>query len=888
MKTTLVTSLLTALSLTAAWAQSSAWTPPTEGTYSSSTVIYVEPKLNGYAMSGSITIAAFIDGECRGVATELEQMGSTSRYYMELSVAGDPSVDAGKTIEFQATDGNVDYTITKTATWSENGEYGYPFEINFRNERYITALSLPESFTIDSETSETVDLLEHLEFTIGGTKYKASEIDAYPTLVWSNVESASNISVSAEGVVTALLPTQLSGVPVSVTCRTREASTMIKVTPLQPELQSIELPEYIDVAIGASIDIRDYLTFVYKTGTDAVTGEDVTVSKAYSELDEAPAVMLYDTSNEYISCSPEAYTITGVASTDINGTPVSVSAAGMGARGRVRVTPISYEVVSLAWNTESLELDLNGTNTADLYDYLDFTVVEYGFDAEGQPLTVVKTAADIADLDIEFVASGDEVELSDGFLTAVARTSAEGVKITALYSAEVKTPTDLVVVVTPVIVSLTSLQLSIPSAEMPRGTTQSFGVTLEPANAEFDPSLLTFSVHNIYTNDYASAGWTELSLDATSEDGLTWLLGANCVGCYEVTALYDGEQMATSTVNVGAPYSVAAGWNWVSYYITAMNLSTPAEVSANLYELTDMRSQTQTTFYDEEFGFYGSLKTIDHIAYRVKATEGADVTVYPIRNFVELTYPEQQVYAGWTWMYYPYQCAFSINDVNNNGMMSGVTFSNGDKLISKDGGFAEYNTNKWVASGTFSLQPGQSYLLQTANAGQLTWKPEQQLPQPEASSSATPAPARRNWQYDAAQWQQNMVVVGRIEGEDNNVEVGAMVNGECRGESQIVDFEGQRYFFITVHGEAGETVSFCTYDGDEYQMLDLRLDFQPAVGTLSQPVTLGYREGTNGISQLSQDAEGAELYDLSGRRTQGMQQGIYLMRQGGVTRKMAR
>ena len=132
----------------------------------------------------------------------------------------------------------------------------------------------------------------------------------------------------------------------------------------------------------------------------------------------------------------------------------------------------------------------------------------------------------------------------------------------------------------------------------------------------------------------------------------------------------------------------------------------------------------------------------------------------------------------------------------------------------------------------------------------------------------------------------NMAMVAQVENLDDasRYSIGAFVDGECRGESQL---SGNKYF-ITVHADTKETVSFRIYDnetGAEYEM-DETLPFQSKAGSVKDPISLSSATMAHDIATGIQAVAGAAgqgiqaegIYDLNGRRVSEMTHGIYIVK----------
>lgn len=122
------------------------WNSPGPGDYSDETPIWVQVLVNGKFCD--IPVAAFIDGECRGVSAA----DTSSIPVRELRVYGDLSQDQGKTITFKAYANNVYYNFSKTTIFDgQTSTHDVPFVLNldvitgikFQQESYEYVQKVP-------------------------------------------------------------------------------------------------------------------------------------------------------------------------------------------------------------------------------------------------------------------------------------------------------------------------------------------------------------------------------------------------------------------------------------------------------------------------------------------------------------------------------------------------------------------------------------------------------------------------------------------------------------------------------------------------------------------------------------------------------------------------
>ena len=107
--------------------------------------------------------------------------------------------------------------------------------------------------------------------------------------------------------------------------------------------------------------------------------------------------------------------------------------------------------------------------------------------------------------------------------------------------------------------------------------------------------------------------------------------------------------------------------------------------------------------------------------------------------------------------------------------------------------------------------------------------------------------------------------------------IGAFVGDECRGEGRLVDGK----FFITVHANSGEMISFKLYDqtSGQYFDIDQTVRMQQMLGTVNKPFGMTTKaDTTTGIQSMDNVQCTMNNYDLGGRRIDSNVKGIQLQR----------
>lgn len=427
------------------------------------------------------------------------------------------------------------------------------------------------------------------------------------------------------------------------------------------------------------------------------------------------------------------------------------------------------------------------------------------------------------------------------------------------------------------------------------GRNDSHALTLvpEPRDAEIDGSQITVQV----IADNLPQNWTLATVKPQTGDtsGLNWSITPKAIGTGMIVVSYNGQIISRQSITIGQSFVQKEGWAWVTPYGGSVE-SIEALYGDNLQE---MRSQAKVMYNDPKYGYFGALSTMPTgQSYKVKIKEGRNVETF--NNHVDYSNEATSISVGdkWNWIGFPYQFDHAITDVLKGSAGAAAAFAAGDRIVSKDDGFTEYDGESWDGDLTV-LKAGEGYMFYNASGSQkaISFQSEANLGQPSAGSSnakAYIAKAHRAkvWQYNSSKFADNMTIVADLGTEyaSSSYSVGAFIGDECRGEGSFVNGK----WFITVHGDAKDQdnpVSFKVYDTmtGSTRLVDGSQPYSAKAGSLRSPLCMRVSEITD-IDKITVDADnlsGVEIYTIDGQRVSGKPgKGIYIVRQNGKARKI--
>lgn len=396
--------------------------------------------------------------------------------------------------------------------------------------------------------------------------------------------------------------------------------------------------------------------------------------------------------------------------------------------------------------------------------------------------------------------------------------------------------------------------------EMVSTETRDFVLTPDPVGAEVDPSRVEVT---ITPDTYVPEEWKSMvEIVPTDETKLNYTILPHGVGSATISVKLDGEEVATSHVEIGQRYMQKAGWKWTSFYAGSVRWNSPEYELGNVVE--EIRSEDALLHNDPEYGYFGDIYSLETgECYKIKVKE-EEPGLLDLRIMYTGAYEDMQtsrrIVPMWNWLGNPYQYDHDINSVFVKEENINV-FNVGDRIVSKDDGFAEYNGEKWTGTLT-TLHAGLGYMYFNAGSENvdMEYQRESLMPQGTPVMNA-PQHKQSVWTYNSAPFADNMTIVADL-GNDYSAErftVGAFVGDECRGEGEMIDGK----CFITVHADKGETISFKLHDAvsGEMRTINEQMPFAKMAGSLRAPQRLTVGGIVTGITAADIASSGIAVVD---------------------------
>ena len=295
-----------------------------------------------------------------------------------------------------------------------------------------------------------------------------------------------------------------------------------------------------------------------------------------------------------------------------------------------------------------------------------------------------------------------------------------------------------------------------------------------------------------------------------------------------------------------------AGWNWWSTYIECAEIEglTMLEESLGNNGLMIM-SQTQNVQnfypnlgYNYWFGSLSSVGLENEQEYRIDVSNACNIVLTG-----PVAFPGNHpitVQPNWNWIGYPVMVSQNITTALGNFQPM-----NNDMIKGQRSSVTYYDGYGWWPT-SFVLEPGKGYMYYSNASDNRT------LTFVNGGRNQSPEFVEAHfWSNDVHAYANNFSVIATalvsgVEQTDEDLEIGAFVDGECRGSASLNFFEptGRWYAFLTIAGQNGDKVEFGIIDrkrGRSDMNCETSLAFvsDAIVGSLDNPCLLNF--GTLGI-----------------------------------------
>ena len=308
--------------------------------------------------------------------------------------------------------------------------------------------------------------------------------------------------------------------------------------------------------------------------------------------------------------------------------------------------------------------------------------------------------------------------------------------------------------------------------------------------------------------------------------------------------------------------ALKAGWNWISFNVTASDMTVPEifkNVAAGVETVKSQNSGYQTCEDGTWGGMLASLTNTEMYSVLAKA----DCTLRIVGTAAN---EPVTVYQGWNWIGYQGQQVGTLGDA-----LGGMSKTDGD-IVKAQRGVAYWDSYEWSGS-LLMMEPGVGYQLKSNSAGAFSYP-----------ASARRAGVETFRPVDCHLYPDNAIMAVKVVADSKtlaDVEVAAFAGDECRTAAFTND-EG--IAFLTIPGDEPCELTFKVAVDGEVVVAPLTLTYETDAifGTPKHPVVMNLGDA-DGIREMLYVNGVESIYDLGGRKiqlddqTRKLQKGVYII-----------
>ena len=354
----------------------------------------------------------------------------------------------------------------------------------------------------------------------------------------------------------------------------------------------------------------------------------------------------------------------------------------------------------------------------------------------------------------------------------------------------------------------------------------------------------TVHVHAVPSAGFEFGEWLVDNHTTGNHDASTYFVIA---GDLNLTAVFNESAIVEQSQTV----TLSPGWNWFSSYIEYPdNALIQVEESIAATSATGIiKSRTAFNSLAED-NWTGTLTSLINEEMYLISSEGGSFTL--TGTLVDPTAHPITLENGWTWISFLSKDPMDLSDA-----LSSLTPSEND-VIKNQVFFSSYSAEQGWTGSLVTMTPGDGYMYMHSDLEATT------LVYPVSAKGAVePYRSHKHWSSHGCHHATNLCMMVTLDAQtfvmgEGSHEIGAFVNGECRG-SALLQRAGDLYIaFLVVSGEEGEEVAFRLFDvnrNEEYAgFADEHISYaaDDVYGTLKNPMILHFRNtGLNEYTEVN-------------------------------------
>ncbi len=306
---------------------------------------------------------------------------------------------------------------------------------------------------------------------------------------------------------------------------------------------------------------------------------------------------------------------------------------------------------------------------------------------------------------------------------------------------------------------------------------------------------------------------------------------------YNVEYAVDSAADAETSLHI----DLSTGWNWFSTHLecTPTSLTELEDALSELSGTAVVKSQHSFVTLESEV-WNGSIEYNNEEMFMINVGLDCGLSLTGSRA-ITANHPVT-LSCGWNWIGYPVQQEMGLEEA-----LSQLSPTEGD-VIKSQSVFSSYSAQDGWSGSLDHLTPGRGYMYLNRSSEANT------LLYPSAAKGTVDHRAlTTHWKHDEHRYATNLSMMVTLDAMEfalsaDAYEIGAFVDGDCRGSARLQQV-GDRYVaFLSVSGEKGETVHFRLYDvlrEEEYAaMAEEYVVYEPdaVLGAVKSPMVLHFTQ----------------------------------------------
>jgi len=390
-----------------------------------------------------------------------------------------------------------------------------------------------------------------------------------------------------------------------------------------------------------------------------------------------------------------------------------------------------------------------------------------------------------------------------------------------------------------------------------------FNITLTNLDDSLPPIIEDFNITNVLGGTSVDSSFV-IDSDGSSLNGSGSsenFLPPGVQSLIEVEFETTGDKICFETSNitttVGIEYEAVLdncvplahyyeGWNWISFNQSFSNMSLDSVFSPIGDSPTYIKSQSEYSDYYSDFGWFGTLESIDNISmYKINMLN-SDANALR-GEYVNVDSTVFNLSSGWNWIGYSPDISINISTALSNIPESYATY------IKSQSEYADYYSDFGWFGTLETMNPLSGYLINLIDSTNFTYNDDVNIYR--ATYLSKTLDKYEQYGLNIYNYEHNGSITANISDESfDDYLLLAFNNNKCIGvaESKIFPVSGNRVYHLMIYGNSSDNVYLKALHKPSNTYLDIKetFTFTPdmRLGSAHNPIILNIENKAKGLS----------------------------------------